>query len=288
MGMRSNPATSSDIERSPVSRLPIGPVAVDVISGAELIDGIVQSALHSSETLQVATINAQFCVLAESDMVFRDCIRRAEFVCADGVSISLAARLLAGAQVERMAGVDLVEAVCSRGAERGLRVFLLGGRPGCADSLAKLLSERYPGIRIAGVASPPLSFEKSASTLSALLDEVRAARPHVVLVALGAPKQELFIDQYLRNLKIPIAVGVGGSFEIITGVTRRASRLVQRLGLEWLYRLCQEPRRLWRRYLLGNPQFLWIMSRYFVFRGRRGQGERFLPATSRARPMVGG
>jgi UDP-N-acetyl-D-mannosaminuronic acid transferase (WecB/TagA/CpsF family) len=74
----------------------------------------------------------------------------------------------------------------------------------------------------------------------------------------------MFIDQYLRNLRIPIAVGVGGSFEIITGVTRRAPKLVQHVGMEWMYRLCQEPQRLWRRYLLGNPQFLWIMSRYFI------------------------
>jgi N-acetylglucosaminyldiphosphoundecaprenol N-acetyl-beta-D-mannosaminyltransferase len=105
----------------------------------------------------------------------------------------------------------------------------------------------------------------------------------VVFVALGAPKQEMFIDQYIRNLKIPVAVGVGGSFEIITGVTRRAPRIVQRSGLEWLYRLCQEPRRLWRRYMLGNPHFLWIMACYWFARR-----ETVLASSAGGEPQMGG
>ncbi len=88
-------------------------------------------------------------------------------------------------------------------------------------------------------------------------------------MALGAPKQEMFIDQYLRGLSVPVAIGVGGSFEIITGVTHRAPMAIRRVGLEWLYRLCQEPRRLWRRYILGNPHFLLIVCRYRLW-GRAG------------------
>ena len=245
-------------------RVSLGPVEIDAIARTDLVDRIIEEAFHADSTRVVATINAQFYVLADRDAVFQDCLRRSEITCADGFPIGVAAGLLAGQRVERVAGVEIVEEICRRGAGSGLRVFLLGGRPGSAAHLATLLKERYPGLEVAGVACPPFGFEKREQSLSAILWEIAAARPHMVFVALGAPKQEMFIDQYLRNLKIPVAIGVGGSFEIITGVTRRAPKLVQQVGMEWMYRLCQEPQRLWRRYLLGNPQFLWIMSKYLV------------------------
>jgi N-acetylglucosaminyldiphosphoundecaprenol N-acetyl-beta-D-mannosaminyltransferase len=94
------------------------------------------------------------------------------------------------------------------------------------------------------------------------VEQIRQSRAHVIFVALGAPKQELFIDRYIRQTNVPIAIGVGGSFEIITGITKRAPRLIQHMGFEWLFRLAQEPRRLWRRYLIGNPEFLWILGKY--------------------------
>jgi N-acetylglucosaminyldiphosphoundecaprenol N-acetyl-beta-D-mannosaminyltransferase len=261
------------------SRISIGPVEVDAIPREDLVEWIVQQAFHADSTRVVATINAQFYVLAEEDAVFRDCMIRSEITCADGFPIGMAAGLLGGRRVERVAGVDLVEEICRRGASSGLRVYLLGGRPGSAAHLAKLLQTRYPGVEIAGVACPLPGFEKRKQSLSGILDEIAAARPHVVFVALGAPKQEMFIDQYLRNLQIPVAIGVGGSFEILTGVTRRAPKFIQQIGMEWMYRLYQEPHRLWRRYLIGNPQFLWSLSKYLVS-GQEGQ--RIHPTSRRA------
>lgn len=252
-------------------RVSLGTIDVDVSSREDLIATILDEAFHAQTTRSVATINAQFYVLAENDFVFRDCLRRSEFVCADGVSIGIAASVLASRRVERLAGVELLEEICCRGAGRGLRVFLLGGRSGSASRLSSILRNRYPGIEIAGFLCPQIGFEKSAATLTAVLGEIAAARPHVVFVALGAPKQEMFIDQHLRRLDVPVAVGVGGSFEILTGVTHRAPKALQRVGLEWFYRLCQEPRRLWRRYIFGNPRFLLILSRYYFFQRHRIQ-----------------
>jgi N-acetylglucosaminyldiphosphoundecaprenol N-acetyl-beta-D-mannosaminyltransferase len=243
-------------------RISIGSLEVDALPRELLIELILRDALHASSTRAVATINAQFYVLAEGDFVFRDCLRRSEFVCADGVSIGMATRILAGRRVERLAGVELVEEICRLGARDSLRIFLFGGRPGSAKNLGDILRQRYPGIEIAGVCCPAVGFEKSAHSLAEALHEIAAARPHVVFVALGAPKQELFIDQYLRNLNVPVALGVGGSFEILTGITRRAPKAIQRVGMEWLYRLYQEPSRLWRRYILGNPRFLFLVGRY--------------------------
>jgi N-acetylglucosaminyldiphosphoundecaprenol N-acetyl-beta-D-mannosaminyltransferase len=249
-------------------KLAIGPIELDAVSREHLIESILDKALTASSTHHVATANAQFYVLAESDFVFRDCLNRAEFVCADGFSMGFATQVLHGKKVDRLTGVDLVEEICKRGAGHGLRVFFFGGRSGSASALAEMMTARYPGLHVAGVACPPMGFEKSQLSLSAVLNQIRNAKPHVILVALGAPKQELFIDQYLRNLGVPVAIGVGGSFEILTGVTRRAPEFIQRAGCEWLYRLGQEPRRLWRRYVLGNPEFLWLVSKYW-FRARR-------------------
>lgn len=253
------------------ARVSLGPVEIDAMPRNDLVDRIIQEAFHADSTRVVATINAQFYLLAERDAVFQDCLRRSEITCADGFPIGVAAGLLVGQRVERVAGVEIVEEICTRGAGSGLRVFLLGGRPGSGACLAALLKERYPGLEVAGVACPAFGFEKREQSLTAILGEIAAARPHVAFVALGAPKQEMFIDQYLRNLKIPVAIGVGGSFEIITGFTRRAPKLVQQVGMEWMYRLCQEPQRLWRRYLLGNPQFLWNLSKYFLLRQQTHQ-----------------
>jgi len=269
--------------RHPELRAQIGPVEVDTLPRESLIENILDRALYGSFTHHVATVNAQFYVLAESDRVFRDCLKRAEFVCADGVSIGFATNILTGHRIERLAGVDLLDEICRRGAPYGLRVFLLGGRPGSAVCLSEMLKRRYPGLEVAGTACPAFGFGKSADSLSEVLEAVHTVRPHVVFVALGAPKQELFIDQYIRNLRIPVAVGVGGSFEIITGVTRRAPRVVQRAGVEWFYRLCQEPRRLWRRYILGNPRFLWIMASYWFARRRT-----VLASSSDGEPQRGG
>jgi N-acetylglucosaminyldiphosphoundecaprenol N-acetyl-beta-D-mannosaminyltransferase len=245
-------------------RRAIGPLEIDIVPRDLLIEDLLAEALTGGSTRLVVTANAQFYVLAETSFIFRECLKRAETVCADGVSIALATAILSKEKVERLAGVDLVEEICRRGALRGLRVFLLGGRPGSALGLAEILRKRYPGLEVVGTLCPDLGFEKSESELTRVLEHVRSTQPHVIFVALGAPKQELFIDQHLRRLKIPIAVGVGGSFEIITGVTRRAPRTVQRVGLEWLYRLIQEPQRLWRRYLLGNPKFLWLLTCYWL------------------------
>ena len=250
-------------------KLAIGPIELDAASREHMIESILDKALTASSTHHVATANAQFYVLAESDSVFRDCLNRAEFVCADGFSMGLATQVLHGKKVDRLAGVDLVEEICKRGAKSGLRIFFFGGRSGSAAALAEMMTQRYPGLHIAGVSCPPMGFEKSELSLSAVLSQIRGAKPHVILVALGAPKQELFIDQYLRNLGVPVAIGVGGSFEILTGVTRRAPEFIQRAGCEWLYRLGQEPRRLWRRYVLGNPEFLWLVSKYWFLLRRR-------------------
>jgi len=143
-----------------------------------------------------------------------------------------------------------------------MRVFLLGGRPGTAVKTALHLQEQYPGIQIAGVACPDWGFEKDGLQLRKLLDRIAASKPNILFVALGAPKQEFFIAKYIRPLGIPIAVGIGGSFEILSGEVHRAPEWMRSAGLEWAFRLVQDPGRLWRRYMLGNIEFLWCVLKW--------------------------
>jgi N-acetylglucosaminyldiphosphoundecaprenol N-acetyl-beta-D-mannosaminyltransferase len=250
------------VDRRRRPRVRLGQLGIDRFTRAEMLDDVLDHALHGTRTRQIVTANAQFYVLAEKDTRFRGCLERAEYSCADGMPVVWACNRFAGVQVPRIAGVDFIEDVCRKGAAEGLRLFLLGGIPGAAKAAAAILSARCPGVEIAGVSCPPFHFEEQAETLQPVLDAIAAAKPHILLVALGAPKQEFFIDQHVRPLGVPIAVGIGGSFEIISGALTRAPQWMQKAGLEWLFRLHQEPRRLWKRYLVGNVEFVLRLARW--------------------------
>jgi len=248
---------------------------VHAISMQELVEQLVWSASESCTTQHVVTANAQFYNLAEQREDFRECLAKAEYVCADGVSLVMACRLLDGSKVDRVAGGDLVERLCAGSVEAGLSVYFCGGKEGSAESAAAVLSERYPGFRLAGLSCPPFGFENDQEALSAVLADIRRVKPSIIFVALGAPRQEFFINQYIRPLGVSVAVGVGGSFELIGGLVRRAPLWVQQAGFEWAYRLMQEPRRLANRYLVGNMKFMLYLLKYWFLKPMK----RRLPST---------
>jgi N-acetylglucosaminyldiphosphoundecaprenol N-acetyl-beta-D-mannosaminyltransferase len=240
----------------------LGNLDIDTFTEPALIDEVLNHAMTGDATRHIATINAQFYVLAEQSRSFRECLKNADYHCADGMSIVWACRVFGKERVARIAGVDLISQLCEGGAPRAMRVFLLGGRPGTAAKTAHILEKTYPGLEIAGVSCPDWGFENDDATLKSVLDEIAAAKPNILFVALGAPKQEFFIAKYIRPLGIPIAVGIGGSFEILSGEVNRAPKWMQSAGLEWSYRLAQDPGRLWRRYMLGNIEFLWCVAKW--------------------------
>jgi N-acetylglucosaminyldiphosphoundecaprenol N-acetyl-beta-D-mannosaminyltransferase len=242
---------------APLLRLDIGSIAVDQYSQTALVDEVLHHALYGKKTRQVVTANAQFYVLAQKSRRFRECLRAAQYVCADGMPIVWACKTLYGGRLPRIAGVNLIERLCQRGAAHRLSVFLLGGRPQAANLAAEILKRRYPGIQIAGVNCPPFGFERDEESLQSVLDHIASANPHVLFAGLGAPKQEFLIHRHIRRLNVPLAIGIGGSFEILSGKLKRAPEWMQSCGLEWAYRLSQEPSRLWKRYLIGNAEFLW-------------------------------
>jgi len=246
----------------PATRIHIGNLGIDTYSETALADHVLDHAFNGRRTRQIITANAQFYVLAEKNLRFRECLEAAEYSCADGMPIVWACERFARTKVPRITGVDFISMLCERGARDGLRVYLLGGRPGTAQATADMLKERFPGVVIAGVDCPEWGFEASEDTLKPVLQRIAAAKPHILLAGLGAPKQEFFIHEHIRPIKIPIAIGIGGSFEILSGSLQRAPQWVQSHGLEWAFRLLQEPRRLLKRYLTGNAEFLWDIAKW--------------------------
>ncbi len=248
--------------QSKVERIHLGNLGIDTYSETALADHVLDHAFNGKRTRQIITANAQFYVLAEKNKRFRECLEAAEYSCADGMPIVWACERFAGTKVPRITGVDFIGLLCQRGARDGLRVYLLGGRPGTAQATAEVLKTKFPGVQIAGVDCPEWGFETSTATLAPVIKRIQAAKPHILLAGLGAPKQEFFIHEHIRPIKVPIAIGIGGSFEILSGSLQRAPVWFQSHGLEWAFRLAQEPRRLLARYVAGNAEFIWDIAKW--------------------------
>ena len=248
-----------------MDRVGIGYALIDNCSSQEACAAIIAHAKAGGEPAYVTTANAQHIVLLDRDLLLREIYDRADLVVPDGGSLLLAAWLFGRRLQERITGVDMFQALCGLAAEDSLHVFLLGGRPGSADLTAKVLKQRFPPLKISTYC-PPFGFEQTAAGIEETMRQVRAAHPDLLFVALGAPKQEYWIYEHGLRLSVPVSIGVGASFDMVAGVFPRAPLWIQNHACEWLYRLCLEPRRMWRRYLIGNLEFGAIVSRQCVRR----------------------
>jgi N-acetylglucosaminyldiphosphoundecaprenol N-acetyl-beta-D-mannosaminyltransferase len=250
-----------------IDRIKIGRAFVDATSFTETVDILVEHALSRKAPVYIVTPNAQHVVMLEDDPQFREAYEHAALVLPDGASLLGAARILGAKLKERITGIDLFQGLCERAAQEGLRVFLLGGRPGAADLAVKKLRARYPNLIVAGTCRPPDAFDKNEGLLREVARMIREASPHFLFVGLGARMQENWLYQHGRKLGVPVSVGVGGSFDVVSGLLPRAPRWMQDWGFEWLFRVAAEPRRLWKRYLIGNSRFVAIVLRQLVTAG---------------------
>lgn len=208
----------------------------------------------------VVTPNVDHIVRLAHDAAFRAVYARADLSLADGQPVLWAARALGTPLPQKVSGSDLVLPIARLAAERGWRVYLLGGSPGAAEGAAERMRREY-GTDIVGIDAPSVSVDGDPATEEAIVARIRVARPHVVLVAFGAPKQERLSARIRDAVRPAVLLCVGVSLSFVAGHVRRAPAWMSRVGLEWLYRLLQEPRRLWRRYLIEDPQFAGIVWR---------------------------
>jgi N-acetylglucosaminyldiphosphoundecaprenol N-acetyl-beta-D-mannosaminyltransferase len=199
-------------------------------------------------------------VQVEHNPSFRAAYEQASLCLVDGQPLIWASYLLGAPLPEKISGSDLILPLMHRAERRRWRVYLLGGGPGVGVLAAKKLQKQFD-VDIVGIDAPHVTPSGQAVEGQAVVDRIAAAQPHLVLAAFGAPKQELFIHGALAAIRPAVAIGVGAGFDFIAGRLRRAPRWVSRGGLEWLFRLAQEPRRLTRRYLIDDPKFLTILYR---------------------------
>lgn len=218
---------------------------------------------------QQVSVNAAKLVALRKDAYLREVVNRCELVNADGQSVVWASRLLGDPLPERVAGVDLMHGLLAMAEEQGYGVFILGARADVLDLAIERLHEIHPELVIAGSHHGYFSDDQSPE----IAVEIRAAKPQILFVAMSSPRKEHWLGEYGPSLGVPLVMGVGGAIDIVAGVTRRAPLTWQRLGIEWLYRLLQEPRRMLRRYVVTNTQFSALVARGMVARAL-GSGSR--------------
>lgn len=250
-------------------RVDLSGVLVDRVD-AKAATTILERFISDGGRHQIVTVNTDFARLAQRDPGFRAILNRADLAVADGMPIVWLSRLLRDPLPARIAGIELLEESCRLAALQGIGVFLLGAAPGVAASAARTLESRHPGLRVAGTYSPPYG-RWSAAEESQVVGAIRDAGRCVLFVAFGAPRQDEFIAAHLGEIDAAIAMGVGCAFDIIIGAKRRAPAWVQRSGLEWLWRLAQEPRRLAGRYLLQDAPLVIRLAFAAVRASRRPQ-----------------
>jgi N-acetylglucosaminyldiphosphoundecaprenol N-acetyl-beta-D-mannosaminyltransferase len=210
----------------------------------------------------VLTANASHLCMMRGDGELDRACRAADLTVADGMSVVWALRASGQPVPERVAGVDLMARLLAAAGERRLRVFFLGARPEVVSALARQAGERHPGLEVAGLRDGYFS----PADHDAIVEQIRASGAHMLFVGMPSPFKETFCERHRDRLQVPVVMGVGGSFDVLAGFVRRAPVLAQRLGMEWFWRLLMEPRKLWRRYLTTNSQFIWLAGREIVAR----------------------
>jgi N-acetylglucosaminyldiphosphoundecaprenol N-acetyl-beta-D-mannosaminyltransferase len=235
----------------------IGSVRIDRATQAEALDAC-RFAHAAGTTMAVFTPNVDHVVQAETDPALRAAYSRAELVVADGAPLVWLTRWMKRPVPQRITGVDLFNELCAECAHDGRRIFLLGGRPESTASAATRLRATHPGINVVGTYSGTVDPTGADSELVATLN---AAAPDVVGVFLGCPKQEVWVDRNRAVLPAAVYLCLGGTVDFVSGAAKRAPLIMRRAGLEWVYRLLLEPRRLWRRYLVQDIAFMRIAYR---------------------------
>jgi len=236
------------------SRVEIMGCLIDNLSMEETLQKI-ESFIRSGRPHQHVVVNVDKVVKASRDPGLRRIINECALVNVDGMPVVWASRLLGKSLKERVAGVDLFEALVERSAEKGWRVYFLGAREEVVRAVNDLYTRKLPRLRVAGYRDGYWNPEEEAGVVKRIAD----SRPQLLFVAISSPKKEQFLDRYQAEMKVPFAMGVGGAFDVVIGKVKRAPLWMQKWGLEWFYRFLQEPGRMFSRYFIDDMWFFWLL-----------------------------
>jgi N-acetylglucosaminyldiphosphoundecaprenol N-acetyl-beta-D-mannosaminyltransferase len=255
-------------------RIEILGIPVDAINVGDAIATIEHWLEQRTPSRYVCIRDAHGVIKAQNDLNLRDIHDKADLVTPDGMPLVWLSRWLGSTRVERVYGPDLMRTISARSAARGYRHFYFGGTPGVADRLAATLVAAYPGLNVVGTSCPPFR-PLTAQEDAELVAKINAAAPDIVWVGLGTPKQEYWMASHVGSLNASVLIGVGAAFDFLAGTKKQAPAWMQRSGLEWLFRLMSEPRRLWRRYAVVIPTFIFLaLQQLLVSQLRESQKSR--------------
>jgi N-acetylglucosaminyldiphosphoundecaprenol N-acetyl-beta-D-mannosaminyltransferase len=221
----------------------------------------VDDRIESREPGYITTPNVDHICRFHRHEAFREAYLGAWLIVVDGAPVIWASRALGVPLKRKLSGSDLVVLLSEHAARRGYSVYLFGAAEGVAEEAAANLRRQFAGLNIVGVYSPPLGFYNDEEMNAAVIHRICDAAPDICFVALGAPQQELWMHKHCRACGVPVMLGIGGGFDFVSGRVRRAPVWMQNAGLEWVWRLCQEPRRLWRRYLVDDAYIVVLFAR---------------------------
>jgi N-acetylglucosaminyldiphosphoundecaprenol N-acetyl-beta-D-mannosaminyltransferase len=246
---------SSDAERITLFRCPL-----DVVDFEQAASWCLSAAASKERPSQLITVNAQSLLMMHDDPAMDEAVRRAAMVVADGASMALASRILRLPWKGRVTGVDLMQRLLRDGASRNLKVYFLGATDQVLERLLAITRERYPGLVVAGYHNGYFNRENDGEVIG----KIRASGADILFVGMPTPFKELWLHRNLSRFGVGLAIGVGGTFDVLAGLVPRAPVWMQRAGLEWSWRLMMEPRKLWKRNVVYNSRFVAMLLRELV------------------------
>ncbi len=233
---------------------------MDVANMSETVD-VIDNAIESGRFTQHVVVNVAKLVNMRTDHALDSSVRSCDIINIDGMGVVLGARILGYKVPERVAGVDLFHELLARSTTKGYSVYFLGAKESVVEETARRISNQYPGLKIAGYHHGYFWDNEAA-----MVDQIKKSGAQLLFVAITSPKKENFIHRWKGQLGVTFVMGVGGTFDVVAGKVNRAPLWMQKYGLEWLYRVIQEPKRMWKRYLVTNSKFAYLLfkEKYFV------------------------
>ena len=232
---------------------------VDNLTMEETLSRI-EEFINDGSPHQHVVVNVDKIVKANRDPALRDIINGCDLINPDGMPVVWASRLLNKPLKERVAGIDLFLKLVERSANKGWRVFFLGARENIVTKVVNIFKGRYPSLKLSGYRNGYWQTEHEGF----VVEEIKKAKPDILFVAISSPKKEKFLNKWMPTMEVPFCMGVGGSFDIVSGRTKRAPVWMQQYGMEWFYRILQEPGRMWKRYATTNPVFIWMVFTEYI------------------------
>lgn len=236
-------------------------IEIDNLTMKEALSAI-DSLIKQNKNSYVVTPNVDHLVQLEQGGALREAYKNADLILADGKPLIWISKWYGTPIKEKISGSDLFPLLCKMASKRGYKMYFLGAAEGVAAKAAKNLSKKYPGLQVVGTYSPPLGFENNEMEMQKITKLIEEAKPHILIVGLGCPKQELFIANNRERLHVPISLGLGASLDFEAGKVKRAPKWMADHGLEWLFRIIQDPKRMAKRYLIDDSRIFSMAIKY--------------------------